>query len=109
MGQIAIGEKIRNVRRRKHMTQRKLAELIGCKSSFVSHIEHNSRNISISYLKRIADALETPAYRLVSSDDDRTTRALALLEGLDESHLSVALDYLEYLREQQNRKLEEKH
>lgn len=92
-----IGEKIRTIRKNKQMTQRKLAEIIGCKSSFVSHIEHNSRRISLDYLGRIAKALDTPAYRFVSNDGDRMTKALGMLEGLDDESFRMANEYLEYL------------
>lgn len=83
------------------MTQRKLAELIGCKSSFVSHIEHNSRNISLSYLRRIADALEMPAYRFISPDDDKICEGLGMLAELNEENLKAALEYIRYLNSKQ--------
>ena len=92
-----IGEKIRTIRKNKQMTQRKLAEIIGCKSSFVSHIEHNSRKISLDYLRRIAEALDTPAYRFVSNESDGMAKALSLLEQLDDNSFKTALEYLEFL------------
>ena len=97
MSQIGIGQKIRAVRRDKHMTQRKLAELIGCKSSFVSHIESNSRNLSLAYLQRIAAALKTPAYRLMTSEDDAIAQCVDTLNELSPEHFKMAKDYLEYL------------
>ena len=92
-----IGEKIRTIRKTKQMTQRKLAEIIGCKSSFVSHIEHNSRRISLDYLGRIAKALDTPTYRFVSNDGDRMAKVLSMLEELDDESFKMANEYLEYL------------
>lgn len=105
MAQLNIGEKIREARRGKHMTQKKLADLVGCKSSFVSHIERNSRNMSLTYLGRIATALETHPYRLMTpGGDDQASHCVNLLDGLDTQHLNMAREYLEYLRERQKQR-----
>ncbi|MBI4430321.1 MAG: helix-turn-helix transcriptional regulator [Candidatus Omnitrophica bacterium] len=101
-----VGEKIRSIRKNKRMTQRKLAEIIGCKSSFVSHIEHNSRNVSLNYLSRIAKALETPTYCFVSNEGDKIVKALNLLEGLNNESFGMAIEYLEYLANKNAAKIE---
>jgi len=101
MIQLGIGEKIRSVRRSKRMTQKKLADKVGCESSFVSHIERNSRNMSLDYLRRIADALDTPAYRLMTGENDRAALYVSILLDLDEEHFEIAAEFLDYLRNRQ--------
>lgn len=53
----AIGERIRNERRSKGITQQQFGDSIGISASFVGHIERGSRIASIETLVSIADCL----------------------------------------------------
>ncbi|WP_240942257.1 helix-turn-helix domain-containing protein [Planosporangium thailandense] len=52
-----LGQRIREVRRRKDVTLRELAEQVGVSESFVSQVERGVANPSMATLRRIADAL----------------------------------------------------
>jgi len=51
------GERIRDIRERKKMTQDRLAEAAGISKGFLSEVENNKRNISARTLLQIANAL----------------------------------------------------
>ena len=61
-----IGEKIRNARIAKNMTQEEFGELLGIQKSAVAKYE-NGRvvNIKRSTLKKISDILDIPPYELI--------------------------------------------
>ena len=101
MGNINIGEKIRVARRNKCMTQKKLAESIGCKSSFVSHIERNSRNLSLAYFQRISEALETPAYRLMAPEGDKAIQLADQIAALSPESFNLVRQFVEFLAGQE--------
>ena len=58
MDYYALGQRIREIRRQKNMTQAQLAERIGISTSFVGHIERGSRIISLETFARLCAALE---------------------------------------------------
>jgi transcriptional regulator with XRE-family HTH domain len=51
------GERIRDIREKKKMTQDRLAEAAGISKGFLSDVENNKRNISARTLLQIANAL----------------------------------------------------
>jgi transcriptional regulator with XRE-family HTH domain len=51
------GERIRDIREKKKMTQDRLAEAAGISKGFLSDVENNKRNISAKTLLQIANAL----------------------------------------------------
>src|SRR5512136_2255419 len=54
----AFGEKIREVRERKHLTMRQVAERAGVSESLISQIERNRISPAIDTLLKIIDILE---------------------------------------------------
>lgn len=54
---VNIGKKIRELREGKGFTLKQLAELVECTSSFISQLERDKTDPSISMLKKIAKAL----------------------------------------------------
>lgn len=55
-----IGNAIKTCRIRRGLSQTKLAELSECSVSYLSLIEHNQRDITVSTLQRICHALKVP-------------------------------------------------
>ena len=55
---VAFGERLRKIRKRKGLSQEKLAELAGLHRTYVSSIERGERNISLENIKRLAQALD---------------------------------------------------
>ena len=62
---IKIGQRIRNQRKKKMLTQEQLAELTGISLSFVGHIERGTRAVSVETLARICKALEADMHYIV--------------------------------------------
>ena len=55
-----IGEKIRDLRRSKRIRQKVLARMVGISPGALTNFEKGRRRISIDWLERIAEALDTP-------------------------------------------------
>lgn len=55
-----IGEKIRSIRREKNMTISALADQIGVTTGYISQIERDLIDPSLSVLRRLCKALQTP-------------------------------------------------
>jgi transcriptional regulator with XRE-family HTH domain len=62
------GDRIREVREHRKMTQDKLAELSGISKGFLSDVENNNRNVSSENLLRIATALGASADYLLTGE-----------------------------------------
>ena len=66
-----LGQRIRIVRRKAHLTQDELAEQAGISTSFLGHIERGSRIASLDTLVALCNALKTtPQYLLAASLED---------------------------------------
>lgn len=55
---MTIGERVKAVRKSKHMTQKELGDILGISSVNISQIENNVREPKIETLARIASALD---------------------------------------------------
>lgn len=92
MARLPIGQRIRDTRKEKGLTQSSLATAVGISASYLNLIEHDKRLIGGALLGRIAQALDVGVARL-SGDDDaplaqnmlEIVRAHAL-DGIEERH-----------------------
>lgn len=74
---MTIGERVRNLRIEKGMTQTELAEKLGYKSkSSVAHIE-NGRDIPRSMVVKLSDILDTTPSYLMGWEDEKENTAPA--------------------------------
>lgn len=89
-----VGKNIRHLRKEKNMTQKDLAQAIGCEPSYISHIERVSRSISIRHLFQIADAMDTTPASLVTDPNNQLSQCIEILEHLDPERLSQAKNWL---------------
>lgn len=55
-----IGERIRDIRKKKKLTQEELAWKVNKSVNFIGQIERGTKKPSVQTLKKIADALEVP-------------------------------------------------
>ena len=62
---MTIGELIRNARKEKNMTQRKLGELCGINEANIRKYESGRQKPKIETIKKIADALQIPIIALL--------------------------------------------
>lgn len=63
-------DNLRRIRRKKNITQEKLAEICQTETSYIGQIEIGRRFPSINLIEKIAEALEIPAYILFKDNDN---------------------------------------
>lgn len=96
---VAIGKRIRTERKRKKITQEKLAELADLSSSHVSGIETANTQVSLRALVEIANALDvTPDIllcdNLKSAKDIFTSGILTEIKDCSELELRIISDII---------------
>lgn len=52
-----IGQRIRNYRTEKNLSQEKLAELCGCHPTYIGQVERGEKNATLESIEKIASAL----------------------------------------------------
>ena len=55
-----VGQRIRNNRTNKHLSQEKLAELCGCHPTYIGQLERGEKNATLESIEKIAIALDIP-------------------------------------------------
>ena len=55
---MSIGRKIKELRKSKNISQKKLAELSGLSQAFISTIENDHKHISLNSLEKICNSLQ---------------------------------------------------
>lgn len=68
MDYIDLGRRVKDLRKKQHMTQEELAERLDISASFLGHIERGTRIASLETLVKVCIALDTdPSYLLAAS------------------------------------------
>lgn len=65
-----VGERIKEARIRRNITQEKLAELADMSTQHICRIENAARNVSVGAVYRIAEALEVNPDTLLSGKEE---------------------------------------
>jgi transcriptional regulator with XRE-family HTH domain len=84
-----IGQKIRDLRNEKGMTLGDLAAKINVSPSLISQLERGGVNPSISLLKSIADALETPLFSLLEKEETKNEEPSPLMTAKERKVLTT--------------------
>ena len=63
--QKAIGEKVKQARKKRHWTQEMLAEKADTTPQYISRIERGKTGLSLEFLYKLADIRECPVYDLL--------------------------------------------
>ncbi len=99
-----IGQRVARCRRRKKLTQAKLAELADVSEQYISNIEHARSIPSTEVIMRLAIALDTtPDAFLVGTARHEGQRWKSIAERLrimDDRQLDLAESFLAWLSEQ---------
>lgn len=102
---MTVGDRIRQQREAKGMTQLELARKIGYTTTgAISLIESGKRDISIDKVREIATALDVTPHWLMGWADSpleiKTDLELTIdeLEGLDPDQLARVRDYIQYIK-----------
>jgi transcriptional regulator with XRE-family HTH domain len=66
-----IGQRIRDYRTQKNISQEKLAELAGCHHTYIGQIERGEKNATIESIEKIASALSISLSRLFENIENQ--------------------------------------
>jgi transcriptional regulator with XRE-family HTH domain len=69
--EMKVGERIREVRKSKRIRQKVLARMVGISPGALTNFEKGRRRISLDWLQRIAEALDTPVSYFLPDEKDR--------------------------------------
>lgn len=96
-----LGQRIKECRLRKGMTQENMAEALLTKKSTISAYENDKIDIKISVLKEIATVLDTSVFYLVGEQEDISNdvmqMAMILQQFEDKKLRKVAIDQIKLL------------
>ena len=92
-----VGDRIREARLAKGMTQEELSKALGLASrSSVNKIEKNAYTIGLERIKEIAKALDVdPDYLVFGDVEDKKDRIRQMFNRLTDYEQDIALAYLE--------------
>lgn len=96
---VEFGNKLRQLRKDRKLTQQQLAELIGVKNSVISFYEVGERTPSPDVLRKLALALHVSTDFLLGIERSATLDA----SGLDEQDRLVVQTMISHLREKNAR------
>ena len=66
---IAFGNRVKEERREKGLSQEKLAEKAQVHRTYIGMIERAEKNITLLNIEKIADALEMPIHELLNNEE----------------------------------------
>lgn len=72
VSELKVGEKIREVRKAKRIRQKVLARMVGISPGALTNFEKGRRRISLDWLQRIAEALDTPMAYFLPDEKDQS-------------------------------------
>jgi predicted transcriptional regulator/transcriptional regulator with XRE-family HTH domain len=76
-----LGNKVRQLRKQRDMTQAKLAEQLGISPSYMNLIEHNRRAVTVPVLLRLAEVLQADLGHFTPDDEARLVGELTEVFG----------------------------
>lgn len=80
----ALGERIRKVRKQKHLTQEQLAEVCGLSTAHIGHIERGTRALSIESLITISEVLNVSTdYLLLDVSNSADKNLSGIFHAID--------------------------
>lgn len=82
----AIGQRIRNYRTSRGLSQEKLADLCGCHPTYIGQLERGEKNATIESIEKIAAALDVSLSKLFEK-----------LGGRDDCTRNIPLECYEFL------------
>ena len=89
-----LGERIREVRKGKGLTQEQLAELVGVEPRHISRIEGGYNSPSIERLAKISEALDVPIrdffdFMHLNTPEDRLKEIDLVIKGMSEEYQQI--------------------
>jgi transcriptional regulator with XRE-family HTH domain len=68
---VKVGEQIREVRKSKRIPQKVLARMVGISPGALTNFEKGRRRISLDWLQKISEALDTPMAYFLPDDKEK--------------------------------------
>lgn len=80
MSEIAkiIGQRIRNYRTEKGLSQEKLAEMSGCHPTYIGQVERGEKNATLESVDKIASAMGVPLSKLFEKMGEDSSDSIPL-------------------------------
>ena len=100
----AIGQRIRQIRKARRLSQDQLAEQVGISTVHVSHIENANTKLSLPVFVRLTEVLQVPADELLQGAvpvrrQQAEEDILRLLDSCDLQQLRILRDVLRSVKE----------
>lgn len=100
----AIGQRIRQIRKARGLSQDQLAEQVGISTVHVSHIENANTKLSLPVFVRLTEVLQVPADELLQGAvpvrrQQAEEDILRLLDSCDLQQLRILRDVLRSVKE----------
>lgn len=87
---VEIGKRIRTVRKNNHLTQDKLAEILGHSTQYISNLERGVKGASFSTIINLCQSLHVSSDYILLGTEDRGLSSLILeLDSLDNQELAM--------------------
>lgn len=86
-GDAAIGNRVRKLRERKSLTQKKLADLVMVSSSSITRLESGKSMVSVFTIKRVAKVLNVSVADILEGDETTTSELSTLSKKLNQCPL----------------------
>jgi transcriptional regulator with XRE-family HTH domain len=64
-----VGQRLKELRLKKHLTQEVLAAKAGMERTFISHIENGTRNVSVETMEKLVVALRVSFKYFFNADE----------------------------------------
>ena len=101
---LLLGERIKELRKAKNITQEQLVEIIGSNTNNLSRIENGKKFLSAEKLTKIANALNVDIKELfnfghILSDDELKSEIISEVNNLSTKHLKYVYKSLKNLKE----------
>ncbi len=99
MDYVAIGQKIRSLRKLRNLSQEQLAEKVWISTTHMSHIETGSTKLSLPVLVDLANALEVGADEILSAElhaqkTESMNTVQDILQGCTVQQLNILTDMI---------------
>lgn len=102
MDYIKLGQRVREQRAARGLTQGELAAKVGVSTSFIGHIERGEKKASMETVVALCNAMELSPTVLLQ--DSLTNAAMQSQVLLDEDSRNLANDLMQVLREHSERR-----
>ncbi len=73
-----IGQRVRNYRTEKGLSQEKLAEMSGCHPTYIGQVERGEKNATLESLEKIASAMSVPLSKLFEKIGEDNTDSIPM-------------------------------